>query len=136
MGGRGTDAGTVSVFRSVSGRPGVYFSARIDNGGAAPLGVVVAKVELDAVEADWRDGGQPVFVADAHGIVLATSQPAWRFLALRPIAPLEAAGIRESLQFGTAPLRIIRPEYERRLETWQAWNDLSVRAQGGSAAAV
>ncbi|GGD98261.1 two-component sensor histidine kinase [Aureimonas endophytica] len=90
---------------TVSGRPGVYFSARIDNGAAAPLGVVVAKVELDAVEADWRDGGQPVFVADAHGIVLATSQPAWRFLALRPIAPLEAAGIRESLQFGTAPLR-------------------------------
>jgi NAD(P)-dependent dehydrogenase (short-subunit alcohol dehydrogenase family) len=31
---------------------------------------------------------------------------------------------------GSAPLEMIRPEYASRIETWERWNDLSVRAQG------
>ncbi|WP_193227565.1 sensor histidine kinase [Aureimonas psammosilenae] len=88
---------------TVSRRPGVYFSARIE-GEEVPAGVVVAKVELDGVETDWREGGQPVFVTDGRGIVVATSLSEWRFRAVRPIPASEAATIRESLQFGDAPL--------------------------------
>jgi NAD(P)-dependent dehydrogenase (short-subunit alcohol dehydrogenase family) len=32
--------------------------------------------------------------------------------------------------FGSSPLRLIRPEYESRLATWEAWNELSIAAQG------
>ena len=32
--------------------------------------------------------------------------------------------------FGTTPLAMIKPEYERRLATWEAWNELSRAAQG------
>ncbi len=32
--------------------------------------------------------------------------------------------------FGSSPLEMIRPEYASRLELWERWNDLSVRAQG------
>jgi NAD(P)-dependent dehydrogenase (short-subunit alcohol dehydrogenase family) len=31
---------------------------------------------------------------------------------------------------GSAPLEMIRPEYASRIETWERWNELSVRAQG------
>jgi NAD(P)-dependent dehydrogenase (short-subunit alcohol dehydrogenase family) len=31
---------------------------------------------------------------------------------------------------GSAPLEMIRPEYASRIETWERWNDLSMRAQG------
>ncbi|WP_210248873.1 sensor histidine kinase [Aureimonas leprariae] len=89
---------------TVSGRPGVYFSARIDRDDRPGFGVVVVKVELDAVEDDWRHGGQPVFVADERGIVVASSVPDWRFRTLRPIPAAEAAAIRDSMQFGAAGL--------------------------------
>lgn len=101
---------------TVSQRPGVYFSARMDRPEQRGFGVVVVKVELDAVEADWQSGGQPVFVSDERGIVLATSVPAWRFRTLRPIANAEAAEIRRSLQFGQASLVPLRLETDPALD--------------------
>lgn len=34
--------------------------------------------------------------------------------------------------FGTAPLGIAKADYARRIETWEAWNDVSELAQGGA----
>lgn len=34
------------------------------------------------------------------------------------------------LFLGAAPFQIIKPEYERRLREWEAWNDVAVAAQG------
>jgi two-component system C4-dicarboxylate transport sensor histidine kinase DctB len=63
---------------TVSGRPGLYLSRRVES-QLGPIGVVVAKVEFDALEARWRDSGLVVQVTDAGGVVLATTEPAWRF---------------------------------------------------------
>lgn len=82
---------------TVSRRPGLYLSRRVDAAGG-PLGVVVVKVELDGLEARWRDSGYVVFVADPAGVVLATSEPGWRFGALAPLA--DAAAARAALQLG------------------------------------
>jgi NAD(P)-dependent dehydrogenase (short-subunit alcohol dehydrogenase family) len=35
--------------------------------------------------------------------------------------------------FGSAPLEMIRPEYASRIELWERWNELSLRAQGAEA---
>lgn len=103
---RARETGTAEQYAlgTVSRRPGVYFSARVDDAGGQPLGIVVVKLELDAVEDAWRGGGQPVFVADDRGIVVATSNPDWRFHTIRPIPEAEKGAIRESLQYGEAPL--------------------------------
>lgn len=71
---------------TVSGRPGLYLSRRVDDSGGRPLGVIVAKVEFDALEADWRASGEPTYVTDADGVVLITTVPAWRFHAARPLS--------------------------------------------------
>lgn len=89
---------------SVSKRPGLYISQRID-AASNPLGVVVVKVEFNDVEADWAASGKPSYVVDARGIVLITSIPSWRFMTVDEIAPDRLSAIRESLQFGDAPLR-------------------------------
>ena len=68
---------------TVSGRPGLYLSRRVDS-VLGPLGVVVVKVEFDDVEARWRESGLVVQVTDAAGVVLATTDPAWRFGTTRP----------------------------------------------------
>ena len=44
---------------TVSGRPGLYLARRVDAGDGRPLGVVVVKVEFDALEAEWRVSGEP-----------------------------------------------------------------------------
>jgi two-component system C4-dicarboxylate transport sensor histidine kinase DctB len=89
---------------TVSQRPGLYISRRL-GGSQAPLGVVVVKVEFEAVEDTWRDPDRPIYVTDRRGIVLLTNRPRWRFQTDRPLPPQDLAAIRESLQFGTAPLR-------------------------------
>ncbi|MFQ8432277.1 sensor histidine kinase [Amaricoccus sp. W119] len=80
---------------TVSGRPGLYLSHRVDGPGG-PLGVVVVKVELDGLEARWRQSGMVVHVIDMRGVVLATSLPERRFTATRPVG--NEAEARRALQ--------------------------------------
>lgn len=98
-----TGSGAQYALGTVSGRPGLYLTRRVD-GPEGPLGVVVVKVELDGVEARWRASGFVVTVADRPGIVVATSVPAWRFGTLPPLAEEAAAPARERLQIGDLPL--------------------------------
>ena len=77
---------TFFALGTVSGRPGLYLSRRVDDASGRPLGVVVAKVEFDALEADWRASGEPTYVTDADGVVVITTVPAWRFRTARPLS--------------------------------------------------
>ncbi|MFG1480291.1 ATP-binding protein [Xanthobacter sp. V4C-4] len=94
------------AFGTVSLHPGLYLARRVDAADGRPLGVVVVKAEFDDIESDWRrlPLPTPTFVTDTRSIVLVTSEPAWRFRALAPIAEDQKAAIRASLQFGDAPL--------------------------------
>ena len=87
---------------TVSGRPGLYLARRIDRNARA-LGVVVVKVEFDGVEAAWSRTPGMSFVVDAHGVVLVTSVPQWRFRAIEPIDAATLAALRRTLQFGSNP---------------------------------
>jgi two-component system C4-dicarboxylate transport sensor histidine kinase DctB len=88
---------------SVSNRPGLYISHRVGPADK-PLGIVVAKMEFDQLEADWRDTQRPSFVTDDNHVVLITSVPSWRFMTTEPLPSSSLASIRDSLQFGDAPL--------------------------------
>ncbi|QTL03392.1 sensor histidine kinase [Aquabacter sp. L1I39] len=98
------------AFGTVSHRPGLYLSRRIE-GTTGPLGVVVVKAEFGATEDAWHALPEPAFVTDERGIVLVASEPAWRFHTTVPLDAAQRAEIRASLQFGDAPLAMlpIRP---------------------------
>ncbi|MCD2182276.1 ATP-binding protein [Rhizobium sp. GN54] len=97
---------------TVSKRPGLYISERVGD-AAAPQGVVVVKMEFDGLEREWSDARRPVYVVDDNDVVLITSIPSWRFMTTRAIPADSLATIRESLQFGDAPL-VPLPIAERR----------------------
>ncbi|MGO6814000.1 ATP-binding protein [Rhizobium brockwellii] len=99
---------------TVSKKPGLYISQRI-SGSNGLLGVVVVKVEFDDVEADWNASGTPSYVIDERGIVLITSLPSWRFMTIGRIAEDRLTAIRESLQFGAAPLQPLPLDMVRNL---------------------
>lgn len=78
---------TFFALGTVSGRPGLYLSRRVDDPSGRPLGVIVAKVEFDSLEAEWRASGEPTYVTDPDGVVVVTTVPAWRFRTTGPLSP-------------------------------------------------
>lgn len=89
---------------TVSNRPGLYISRRID-GPNGPAGVIVVKVEFGGVEATWQALGGITFVSDRQGVVLISTIEDWRFRAEHPLDGEAAAEIRRTLQFGQTPLK-------------------------------
>ena len=89
---------------TVSGRPGLYLSSRIDDDGGRPLGVIVVKVEFDALEADWRASGEPTYVTDQDGIVILTTVEDWRFHTTLPLTPARRERLATEQTAGAAPL--------------------------------
>ena len=88
---------------TISGRPGLFIARRVESGGQV-LGVIVVKVEFDALEAAWARQSGATFVVDRHGVIIITSRPEWRFRRTRPLNSREIAEIRQTLQFGDLPL--------------------------------
>lgn len=66
---------------TVSRKPGLYLATR-----AARLGVVVVKLEFDAIEAQWRRAQGITFVTDGNGVILVSSRPDWRFAATQALS--------------------------------------------------
>jgi two-component system C4-dicarboxylate transport sensor histidine kinase DctB len=87
-------------------QPGLYFSHAVDHGNRR-LGVVVAKVQFDALEDHWRAVGDPTFVTDRDGVVLITSIPEWRLRTLTPLRAEARARLLATHQFGDAPLKAL-----------------------------
>ena len=96
---------------SVSRRPGLYMARRIERDGLR-LGVIVIKVEFDALESEWRKSGNTAFATNRKGIILVTSNPAWRFQMTQRLGADEQLKILSDLEFGNKPLTM-NPEFAR-----------------------
>ncbi|PIB92263.1 ATP-binding protein [Caulobacter sp. FWC2] len=91
---------------TVSRRPGLFMSRRVE-GREGMLGVVVVKVEFEALEAEWS-AAEPAFVADPRGVILVTSIPAWRFSTLTRLPRAEQEQLRTEHRFGDAPFSVLK----------------------------
>ena len=76
--GRFFALGTTSLKR------GYYFGAPIHT-EAGIRGVVVFKVDIDAIESSWRGGDYEIIVTDPEGIIFMTGRPDWLFSAIQPL---------------------------------------------------
>lgn len=87
--------GTAQQFAlgTVSHRPGLYLSHRVMEGGQT-VGVVVVKVEFDAIEAAWTRAGEVTHVVDGAGQILLTTRPEQRF---QPMPPDNGSDLQISL---------------------------------------
>lgn len=68
---------------TVSNRPGLYLSHDIIADGQ-PVGVIVVKVEFDAIEQNWATTRDEVYVTDDTGRIVLAADPALRFQPLPP----------------------------------------------------
>lgn len=88
---------------TVSGRPGLYLARRIGD-AARPLGVIVVKIEFEAMQAAWARQQGKTLVTDPHGVVIVTSEPRWRFGTIGQLGADDRAAIRATRQYGSLPL--------------------------------
>lgn len=79
--------------------PGMFISAPV-RVGAAPWGVLVIKVSLSDIEETWRRAKDPVYLADAWGVIFLGSIPAWQYKATQPLSEQALAWIRGNRQYG------------------------------------
>jgi NAD(P)-dependent dehydrogenase (short-subunit alcohol dehydrogenase family) len=108
----------------------------------APLGIKVTLVEPGGYATDWREGSakhaqeNPAYAA-MHAAAVERAKgnvqgdPAATADAMLKLVDAEKPPLR--LFLGTMPLPIARQRYTERLETWQAWADVSDAAQGNEA---
>ncbi len=76
--GRFYGVGTVSL------EPGYYFADAIQDDGRI-AGVAAVKVNLEKIDDKWGRG-EHIAVVDGNGIVVLSSEPQWRFKALRSLS--------------------------------------------------
>lgn len=89
---------------NTTGRPGYFVSAPVMGAENQPLGVLVVKVSLEALEDTWRQAGETVLLADANRVVLLASRRSWKYRALAALTPVAMSNIRTQQQFRGAPL--------------------------------
>lgn len=84
--------------------PGLFIGKAVPGEGGV-AGVVVAKVDLEGLQEEWRQAGERILVSDAAGVVFLASDPAWKYRPFRPLPEAEAARIRAARQYGNGDLR-------------------------------
>lgn len=119
--GRFFALGTTSLKR------GYYFSSPILVDGAV-RGVVVFKVDIDAIEASWRGGDDEIIVTDPEGIIFMSGRPKWLYSGLLPLTPERLARTEESRRYANATLREL-PVIHGMLD---GRNMMTVRGERGS----
>ncbi len=112
--GRFYALGTTSLVR------GYYFGApvQIDETIA---GVLVIKIDLDAIEQGWRGSGTEVIVTDPEDIVFMSTNPDWTFGAARPLTPDRLARTRATRRYADRQLRELPLEWSTGADGGPMW---------------
>ncbi len=104
---------------TTSGKRGYFFAAAVRDGHEV-LGVLVVKVDLDHTETLLGSTPEQLLVTDAHGVVILTSRPDWRFRATRELSAGERADIAANLPYPTQtpqPLALVERDWLRQSST-------------------
>jgi two-component system, NtrC family, C4-dicarboxylate transport sensor histidine kinase DctB len=96
--GRFFALGTTSLKR------GYYFGAPIEIDGEI-MGVVVLKIDIDAIEETWRGGDYEIIVTDPEGVIFMTSKPDWLFMTVPPLTGDLLARTELTRRYANAELR-------------------------------
>lgn len=92
-----------------TGAPGYFLSEAIRDRDGRMAGVVVIKIELDALEQEWLRTPDVVLASDAHGVIFLASRSEWRYRTLRVLDDAdrrELAATRQYAKQSLSPLRM------------------------------
>ena len=91
-----------------TGEPGYFLSQAITGSDGRVAGLVVIKIELDALEQEWLQTPDIVLVSDAHDVIFLASRDAWRYRTLRPLTARDRRDMAATRQYAHQPLPPLR----------------------------
>ena len=100
---------------TTTGEPGYFFARGIYHQGRL-RGVAVVKVNIERLQQGWDEGAGRVLLADSHGVVFLSSEPAWKYRTLAPLTAAARQQLDDSLQYRTHPLTPLGWREVRRLD--------------------
>lgn len=99
-------AGRFYALGTTSRKRGYYFGAPITVDGRAS-GVLVFKIDLDAIENTWRGGDYAVLVTDPEGVIFLSSREEWLFQALQPLSDQGRARIASTRRYADTKIGLL-----------------------------
>ncbi|WP_419912665.1 sensor histidine kinase [Hoeflea sp.] len=84
---------------ATTGEPGYFIADSVRDASGAVLGVIAIKIDLSRLQESWRRGGEQVFMTNADGVVLLSSDRDWSYRVLSPLTNEQRELIRSSRQF-------------------------------------
>ncbi|PJF10844.1 ATP-binding protein [Pseudorhodobacter sp. MZDSW-24AT] len=101
-------SGQFYALGTTSGKRGYYFGAPVRAAGGDIAGVLVFKIDLDAIESTWAGGDYAVLVTDPEGVTFLSSRADWRFAAMRPLSPEAEANIAATRRYAGTPIGLLQ----------------------------
>ena len=98
--------GRFSALGTTSGKRGYYFGRALRDRGRI-VGVLVLKIDMDAIEDSWRAAEYEMIVTDSEGIVFLASRRDWQFHALAPLTAEARTRIAATRRYDDEPLEVL-----------------------------
>jgi len=89
---------------ATTGIPGYFIGRAIYDDAATAIGVVVVKVELEAIQAEWEADGENLLLSDANDVVFLASRPEWRYRTLAQQSDKQKTIMDRTRQYSNQPL--------------------------------
>lgn len=99
------DEGRFYALGTTSRKRGYYFGAPVVGAAGDMTGVLVFKIDLDAIESAWSRGEDAILVTDPEGVTFLSSRDDWRFTAFLPLTDAARATLAETRRYADAVLR-------------------------------
>jgi len=88
-------------------QPGYFIAEMVRGPDGKALGVIAIKLDLSDLTKAWAAGGEVVFVSNADGVVVLSSNKNWRYRTLVEIAPARRTEIARERQFADEALKTL-----------------------------
>lgn len=85
--------------------PGYFIAQAVHDGAGQRIGVVVVKINLEALQMVGLGRQDTLLVSDSHGIVIVANQPQWMYRELRPLDAATKAELVRTRQYEGRTLR-------------------------------
>ena len=92
--------GSASYFAlgTSSRKRGYYFASLIESENE-PVGVLIVKIDMTALEESWSDDAQIIIVTDEDGVIFLSTHQQWLYKSLQPLNKADLLRIESSLQY-------------------------------------
>lgn len=98
------EQGALFAIGATTRKPGYFIADGVRAKGGDVIGAVAVKIDLAPLAEQWARSGELVFVSDADGVVILSSNPALRYRTLGPLPDARRAALESERRFGDEPL--------------------------------